>query len=233
MASNTKVSDILSRANVILQDQDLRWSKAEKIQWINDAHKAIILLRPDAGMRTADFTCVANTKQSLLDQNGLADLNTYTPVRLREVVRNKPTSGTGRSIRHELKRVLDDQLPEWHAAASSTAVQFYTHDPAHPTSFYLYPAPAAGHKVEVTYSATPTATLAEGDYITLEDIWVPVILDYVLYRAYTKDAEYTANLERAAAHYKTFADAVMANAQAQATLPPIDDGRVTANRSAS
>lgn len=233
MASNTKVSDILSRANVILQDQDLRWSKAEKIQWINDAHKAIILLRPDAGMRTADFTCVANTKQSLLDQNGLADLNTYTPVRLREVVRNKPTSGTGRSIRHELKRVLDDQLPEWHAAASSTAVQFYTHDPAHPTSFYLYPAPAAGRKVEVTYSATPTATLAEGDYITLEDIWVPVILDYVLYRAYTKDAEYTANLERAAAHYKTFADAVMANAQAQAALPPIDDGRVTANRSAS
>ena len=232
MASNTKVSDILSRANVILQDQDLRWSKAEKVQWVNDAHKAIILLRPDAGMRSADFTCVADTAQSLLNPNGLSDLNAYTPVRLRAVIRNKPVTGTGRAIRHELQRVLDDQLPEWHAAAASTACQFYVHDPANPTAFYLYPAPAAGHKVVVTYSATPTAVLGEGDYITLEDIWVPVILDYVLYRAYTKDAEYTANLERAAAHYKTFSDAVMANAQAQAALPPLDDGRVTANRSA-
>ena len=232
MASITKVSDILSRANIILQDQDLRWSKDEKISWVNDAHKAIILLRPDAGMRTADFTCVANTKQDLTASNGLADLNSFTPVRLREVVRNKPASGTGRAIRHEQKRVLDDQLPEWHSAASSTACQFYTHDPANPTVFYLYPAPAAGHKVEVSYSATPTAVLGESSLITLEDIWVPVILDYVLYRAYTKDAEYTANLERAAAHYKTFSDAVMANAQAQAALPPIDDGRVTVNRTA-
>ena len=233
MASNTKVSDILSRANVILQDQDLRWSKAEKIQWVNDAHKAIILLRPDAGMRRGDFTCTADTAQSLLASNGLADLNAYTPVRLRAVVRNKPQTGTGRAIRHELQRVLDDQLPEWHATAATTSCQFYTHDPANPTAFYLYPAPAAGHKVEVVYSATPTAALADGDYITLEDIWVPVILDYVLYRAYTKDAEYTANLERAGVHYKAFIDAIQANAQAQATLPPIDDGRVTANRSAS
>lgn len=229
MASNTKVSDILSRANVILQDQDLRWSKNEKIQWINDAHKAIILVRPDAGMRTADFTCVANTKQSLLDPNGLTDLSSYTPVRLRAVIRNR--AGTGRAIRHEQQRVLDDQIPEWHALAASTAVQFYTHDPANPTSFYLYPAPNGGHKVEVTYSATPTAVLGENDFITLEDVWVPVILDYVLYRAYTKDAEYTANLDRAMAHYKTFSEAVMANAQAQAALPPLDDGRVTANRS--
>lgn len=232
MASITRVSDIISRVNTTLQDQDLRWSLAEKIQWVNDAHKAIVLIRPDAGMHSADFTCVASTHQSLTQANGLSDLSAYTPVRLRQVVRNKPVSGTGRAIRHEHQRVLDDQLPDWHATASSTACQFFVFDPAAPTEFYLYPAPAAGHKVEVTYSATPATALGNNDYITLDDIWVPIITDYVLYRCYTKDAEYTANMERAAAHYKTFSDAVLASVQAQNNVPPVDDGRVTINRTA-
>ena len=230
MPSVTKVSDILSRANIVLQDQDLRWSQAEKIQWVNDGHKAIVLMRPDAGMRTSDFTCVAGTLQDLTATNGLPNLTTFTPVRLRSVVRNKPTTGTGRSIRHEQQRVLDDQLPEWHATASSTACQFYVHDQANPTKFYLYPAPAAGHKVEVVYSSVPATALASGDSIALEDLWAPVLLDYVLYRAYTKDSEYTANMDRAAMHYKAFTEAIMANTQAQSNLPPVDDGRVTINR---
>ena len=227
---NTTVSEILSRANVILQDQNLRWSEAEKIQWVNDAHRVIILMRPDVGMRTSTFTCVAGTLQDLLAQNGLADLSAFTPVRLRSVTRNK--GGTGRSIRAEQQRTLDDQVPDWHTAANSTAVQFYIHDPANPTRFYLYPAPAAGHTVEVVYSATPATQLTANSTITLEDAWVPVIVDYVLYRAYSKDAEYTANLERAMAHYKAFSEAIVAATQAQTQLLPMDDGRVTINRTA-
>jgi hypothetical protein len=84
--------------------------------------------------------------------------------------------------------------------------------------------------VEVIYSAAPKTALTGASAIVLDDAWVPTILDYVLYRAYTKDAEYTANLERAAAHYKTFIDAIQANQAAQQNMLPLDDGRVTANR---
>jgi hypothetical protein len=226
----TTVNQIVDRAQIVLQDDNLRWLETELITWVNDAHRAIVLMRPDAGMRKTVFTCAAGTFQDLTDANGRSDAATYDAIRLRSVTRNLLSGFAGRAIRHEAQRVLDDQLPTWHQAAATTACQFYVHDPANPTAFYLYPPPSPGHTVEVIYSAAPKTALTGASAIVLDDAWVPTILDYVLYRAYTKDAEYTANLERAAAHYKTFIDAIQANQAAQQNMLPLDDGRVTANR---
>lgn len=43
--------------------------------------------------------------------------------------------------------------------------------------------------VEVIYAKNPV-TLAEGDAITVNDNYVPALLDYVLYRAYNKNSIY-------------------------------------------
>ena len=49
------------------------------------------------------------------------------------------------------------------------------------------------------------------------------ILDWVLYRAYSKDAEYGANEARAAASYQAFNSALGAKTQVDAAVAPVAD----------
>lgn len=56
--------------------------------------------------------------------------------------------------------------------------------------------------------------------IKLDDIYANAILDYVLYRAYSKDAEYAANASRAALHYQAFTAALGAKTQVDAGNDP-------------
>ncbi|MCK7581011.1 MAG: hypothetical protein MZV65_38935 [Chromatiales bacterium] len=61
--------------------------------------------------------------------------------------------------------------------------------------------------------------------IKLDDIYANAILDYVLYRAYSKDAEYAANAQRAALHYQAFTNALGVKTQVDTNndprLPPV------------
>lgn len=56
--------------------------------------------------------------------------------------------------------------------------------------------------------------------IKLDDIYANVILDYILYRAYSKDAEYAANATRASLHYQAFTSALGAKTQVDAGNDP-------------
>jgi len=44
--------------------------------------------------------------------------------------------------------------------------------------------------------------------INLDDTYANPLLDYMLYRAYSKDAEQAGNAQRAMAHYQAMADAI-------------------------
>jgi hypothetical protein len=88
------------------------------------------------------------------------------------------------------------------------------YDPRDPKVFYVYPpAASSGASVEVVYSAYPSDITEPADgavytavtgNISLPDIYANLLTDYILYRAYTKDAEYAGNAARAQAHYGSF-----------------------------
>jgi hypothetical protein len=46
------------------------------------------------------------------------------------------------------------------------------------------------------------------------------LIDFVLYRAYMKDAEYAGNNQRAAQHYQLFVSSISQGGQAQSLLSP-------------
>jgi hypothetical protein len=46
------------------------------------------------------------------------------------------------------------------------------------------------------------------------------MLDYMLYRAYSKDAEYAANAQRAVAHFQAFQNALGVKSQTEAVSQP-------------
>lgn len=195
-----RVIDIINRAQTVLQDEtNTRWSKAELLDWFNDAQLAIVNRRPDTHVEHLLVTCVAGTVQAIPP----------TALRLMRVLRNF----TGRPIREIDIRVLDDQIPDWHEEVGASRVEHFAYNPLDPKTFYLYPSPAANHKVEVICSVAPVP-VAISDFandtqaMSLDDCYLNPVLDWVLYRAYSKDADYTSNAERAIMHLNAFKTAL-------------------------
>lgn len=231
MATAT-VGDIITRADVILQDNNVRWPLTELLYWLNDSYRAIVMQRPDANMQSGTFTCAAGTRQRLVD-GGFPEA-----LRLRAVVRN--LTGTKRAVRLIQQAVLDDQRSSWHGEAGTSDIQHYVYDPLNPREFMVYPPALANTTLEIVYSSVPTQHLiAEAalktsvEVIKLPDIYVNPILDYVLYRAYAKDSEYAANAQRAQAHFQAYATALGAGVQADAATAPQDDSRSSGNHGAN
>lgn len=244
------LGEILKRADVILQDNDVRWPLTELQEWLNDAYRAIVMVRPDANMQPGTYVCTANEAHQQLNKtgtvtNGVSTGGFPTALRLRAVVRNAETANK-RAIRLIQQAVLDDQRPNWHAEVTTATnpIQHYIYDPLNPKWFYLYPVPASAIKILLIYSSVPTKhglTAAQlttelatpATVIQLDDIYVNPILDYLLYRAYAKDSEYAANLQRAQAHYEAFSSALGGSVQADSTMAPVDDSRSTGNHGAN
>ena len=200
------VRDVINRAETILQDTtNTRWAKDELLDWLNDAQLGIVNRRPDTYVKNVAFSCEQGTKQSL-PADGL---------RLMRVRRNT----TGRAIRVIDMRILDDQIPEWHDNVDAAQVDHYAYDLIDPKTFYVYPAPAANVSIDIIYTVAPEP-IEVADWetdtktITLDDSYLNPILDWILYRAYSKDADYTSNAQRAQMHLEAFKAALGEKTQA-------------------
>lgn len=214
------VNTIVSRAQTLLQDTTgIRWPVTELISWINDAQREIVLFKPDAGATTAVIAMAVGTKQTIPAGGN----------RLLRVMRNMSalSGGTGkRAVRIVEREILDSQVPDWHDpavtgdAAHSTVVKHYCYDEQNPRSFYVYPgASSVNAWLEIVYAAEPTVVTA-GQDLSVPDIFANVVLDYVMYRAYSKDADYTAHQARAASHFQMFMTSVTGKAQIDTMTTP-------------
>lgn len=201
----TKVVDIVSRVQTILQDAGAtRWPLLEIQNWLNDAYKEIVLLKPAANTLVGSFTCAEGTKQSLV-------VGFPTATRLIDITRNVAAGSAKKAIRLINRRILDDQRPGWHNETGVIDVQHYVFDERLPTHFWVYPPALATSQLEVAYAAVPTphnlteaqlSSASTADVINLDDSYVNAIVDYILYRSFLKDVEYASNMNRAVAHYQ-------------------------------
>lgn len=228
--STVKVIDIIRRVEDVLQDSNIRWPRTELQNWLNESYLAITLLRPDANAKSGTFTCAEGTRQVVTAQFPSA-------LRLLDVTRNLAAASTKRVIRLVARSVLDDQRPAWHAEAGTVNIQHFTYDPRQPKEFFVYPPATTSAQIEVVYADAPGAhTLTEEaldpygantEVIKLDDIYMSPIIDWVLYRAYSKDAEYGANEARAAAAYNAFNSALGNKTQVDAAIAPNNMSKVT------
>lgn len=198
---------IIRRAVETLQDTtSVRWPVNELVRYLNDGQREVVLYRPDSMVTNVTVTLTSGAKQSL-PANGS---------KLIDVIRN--TSGNKRSVRMTDRHILDSQTPNWYNLTGATEILHYMYDPRDPKVFYVYPpAASSGASIDLVYSAYPTDITEPADgsiytavtgNISLPDIYANLLTDYILYRAYTKDAEYAGNAARAQAHYGTFQSAL-------------------------
>lgn len=200
---------IVDRARHILQDTTsggTRWLDDELLKWLNDAQREIVLLKPNAYSSVVDINLVTGTKQEI----------PATGLMLLAVVRNT----AGRAVRRVDRNILDSENPDWHTVTAAAVVEHYVFDEDAQTTFWVYPPNNAAGSVEAIISEAPADVAAIGNTITLNDIYANVILDYLLYRAYSKDTDYAGNAQRAASHYQAFNNSLGVKVQAESSSSP-------------
>lgn len=207
-AHNTRVSEILQdTANVT-------WTAAQLIEWLNDAIRSLVLVRPDASAITSAMQLAGGTKQVLAAGE----------LRLIRVVRNMGANGTtpGRAIRLGDMMALDAFYPDWHTEAAAVVVKEYMFDEARPDEFWVTPPVHATTAVwvEVVRSVLPTAVTAAGDTIPVDDIYSPALIEWCCYRAFSRDSENTPNWQRAARHFAAFFNLLQIKMQSDMAINP-------------
>jgi len=194
------VQSIFDRAAIILNDTDnVRWPAVELLKWFNDGQREVVKNKPDANATTIAMVLAAGTRQAIPS----------TGIQLIDVSRNMGTDGLtpGAAITFSPRRVFDLCYRNWHTATSAAAVQNYMYDGRDPKCFYVFPPSPGTNYVEVIYSAGPADILIADistEVVTLPDIYANPLLDYILYRAFSKDGDLPANTERAVAAYQAF-----------------------------
>lgn len=209
------VASVLSRVAVLLQDPtNIRWPQSELVDWLNDGQREVVLLKPNAFVKNVSVQLAAGTKQAL-PADGLS---------LVDMPRNMGTDGNtpGVVVRATSREILDAVIPTWHSTAASATAKHFCYTPLDPKTFYVFPpqpASARGY-VEIIYAAAP-ADASLGGTITLDDIYVTALVAYILYRAYSKDAEFAANAQLATAYYAQFTALLQGKATAEAATNPM------------
>lgn len=223
--ATVKVVDIITRAQTLLLDTTAtRWAAVELQYWLNDSYREIVNLRPDANSQTSTFTCVAGYRQNLT--SSLATAN-----RLLEVISNKAATSTKQGVRIVTRRSLDTDRPGWYNENGSVNTQLYVYDPRFATEFLVYPPATTSTQLEVVYNTIPTPhTLTANDLppissastevIRISDSYANAILDYILYRAYTKDSDQQSNAGRAVAHFQAFQNGLGIKTQSDQAAQP-------------
>jgi hypothetical protein len=218
----TTAQSIIRRAVEIAQDvSSIRWPISEVCRYYNDAQREIVLQRPDAMATNAALTLAAGSKQALPAQG----------IKLIEVVRNT----AGGAVRLTNREVLDAQIPGWHTLTGVTAIKHFMYDARDPKTFYVYPpAAGAGASLDIVYAANPTdiAEAADGGTFStvatttfaMPEFFAGPMVDYILYRMYSKDADYAGNAARAQAHYAAFANALGLEIKATVMVAPTSPG---------
>lgn len=225
-------AEVLDRARrIILDETSVRWPLPELLLWTDDGQREIAVHKPTATAESVVLPLAEGTRQVIPD-----DYQSLLRI-IRNIV-EAPEEGprvAGRAVRIVPRDQLDALNPNWHdpvAVPFDAQARHYVYDEASPREFFVYPGNDGSGRVEATLSRIPgrlqieqgadPEDLASYEAVPLavSRIYLSALVDYVLYRAYSKDSQFAGNAERAAAYFNQFANAVGIKGQAEAATTP-------------
>lgn len=222
--------ELFERAAIIMLDEGVyaerRTTLAEMARWANDGLLAIVSQKPNACSRTLTMPMEQGTLQALPEGY----------LKLLRPVRNIDNAHSDRTPRRIITVVPEEQLNAinifWHdhkGARFNQQVKHVVFDLNNPKAFYVYPGNDGKGLIEVVLSKIPAPIKARGEveelasYATaldLDDSYFNALLDFLLYRAYAKDAQNAGAANRAQLHFSLYAGAIgLQLAAEQATSP--------------
>lgn len=220
-----KASEIIEKAQALLIDLDAtRWPLPELASWIDSAINAILIAKPSANTHSITVDLVQGTKQYLPK-----DI-TPRPMMFIAARRNINANGTpGKAVTPVSIQKMDMSDPDWHSERRKRAVALHSlFDEKNPTEYFVYPANDGTGKLDITVACEVAQIVPTGDpdditsygmSIGLPEPYSEPIIDYVCYRAQSKDAT-GADAGRATLHYQAFAQAIGIKTQVEANSSP-------------
>jgi hypothetical protein len=214
--ATTTLKEVIDRCKVTLQEittDGTRWANQELVDWAGEFYQLASSVNPAEFSGVREFTCVSGTKQDAPNN----------VVQIIDITRN--LDGTKMPIFATTKNVLDSTRRGWHGELESQAQEVFVLDERYPRTFYVWPPAQAGSKVEVVAIAVPEKHLI-ADYsggtasIKCSDRLTPSMVDYILFRAYSKDAEFAGNQQRSDIHYRNCLQTLQAGRDVRYQVSP-------------
>ena len=188
----TTVRSILNRVGALLNDEAfVRWEESELLEWLNDGQR-VIARGPatDVYILRDTITASPGTRQSL-PENGL---------RLIDVIRN---TSDGSAILQSDYALVNVLASTWRSAATAPAQNWF-YDERNPKEFEVYPPQSGAETIEIVFNAEPPDASVGGN-IAIDDTYADALIDYVMYRALSKDnEEVSMEQRRATGFYNAF-----------------------------
>lgn len=185
----SKVSDIILRvADELIDNRFTRWTKETHIANLNDAISSILLVRPDLGRATHTMELSVGQSRVAVPADaykllGVNHVNGYA-VQFVDIYRLNQNYPTWRTM-------TDDQPTSW------------TRQDNDDLSFHVFPAPSELMSVEFDY-ARQIRISTENDDFPLPPIYEPMVFDFMMFRAYSKDGQNDSEAAKSNSHLQTF-----------------------------
>lgn len=183
----------------VLGDSKYRtWTIQAHYEYLSDALRVLASLKPGYFAALHKWQLAANKVEQTI------------PTGYYLVLRDPYNMGAdgatyGRTITQTKAEALTDIDPSWRAVTPAAAVKHYVYDADRaPKRFECYPPPNAALWVQGELAADPTRVVDQNDTLSCHDNAVPALVEWQLYRAYSRDDEKTFAPQKAAAHVALF-----------------------------
>ena len=187
---------VITTARYLIQDVTpesgfARQDNAELLGYFNDGLAEAYAANPALFQTASTMACTAGTVYQTL--------SFANAVRLVEVV----GIVGGVSLTPFDRATLDAFNPGWRNAAAAAATQYSAAGPGDPLAFFLNAPAPSGQVLDVRFVKKPGTYGLNDTVLELPESMRPAMVDYVVYRAESKDDEHVLS-QRAAGHYSAF-----------------------------
>jgi hypothetical protein len=213
----TSAQSIIRRVAEQLQDKDsIRWTVDKLVRDLNDGQRELVAKRPDAATQTLAVTLVAGARQTL----------PVSAVQLIDIARN---TASKKGLRKVDMALMDAADPDWQAKTGKLDATQFMYDLREPRTFYVSPPALVTssldlvcpvYPVDIAEPATGLTYAAVTGNLSVADQWGNALHDWVLYRAWSMDAEFAGNAQLAAGYLALFKTAIGEQAQAASAVVP-------------
>lgn len=204
--------DIIKKCAISLKDTGfVRWTESELLAYLDEAQREVAR-NPGAYTKTVIQDLAEGSKQAL-------PADTFLLV---TVVRNWNDEGHPTlPVRITTRSLLDSFAPAWHIQEKqSSVVENYVYDDRTPMVYFVYPPNDGTGHVELVYNAVPEKVSKFTDVLAVRDVFEAPLVMYVLYRAYSKDSDYSAGLQLATTYFTAYTTSLQTALQSVGSSTP-------------
>lgn len=196
------VDSLVQRAAELLNDPNHeRWTYANLIEWVNAGVASACKVVPQLYTKKVDLTLVEGAIQALPAEYTLFIRGYYTKIGGATIGKTPINSELGSVT------LID---PNWMSGTPANEIDEIMYDVNTLHTFLVNPPQPAGttNTLYAEVGAAPPFALPN-EAIPIPLVFETAIVDYVLFRAYSMDAEHASQDGRAAVHYNTFKAALL------------------------